>query len=96
MKPKPAAMSETSQPIDADRMLRMLFEQTNEYALIMLDPAGKIIGWFPGAETAFGYPPHEALGRNVADLFTPENLAAGMDEYERAVAATDVEAEDDR
>ena len=36
------------------------------------------------------------LGKNVSMLFTPENLAAGMDVYEQNVAKTGMEAEDDR
>jgi PAS domain S-box-containing protein len=89
-------MSQDQQPPGADELLKLLFEQTREQAVMLLDPAGRIIGWYGGAEHAFGYLPHEVLGQPVSILFTPENLAAGMDEYEQAVARTDIEAEDDR
>ncbi len=81
---------------NADELLRLLFDCSKEHALILVDPAGKIIGWFRGAETTFGYTADEVLGKNVSMLFTPENLAAGMDHYEQKVAKTGMEAEDDR
>jgi two-component system CheB/CheR fusion protein len=81
---------------NADELLGLLFDCSKEHALILVDPAGKIIGWFRGAETTFGYTAEEVLGKNVSMLFTPENLAAGMDVYEQNVAKTGMEAEDDR
>jgi PAS domain S-box-containing protein len=77
-------------------LLRMLFDCSKENALLLLDTTGVIIGWFGGAEQTFGYKAEEVLGKSVSMLFTPENLAAGMDHYEQAVAKADMEAEDDR
>src|SRR3954470_23909382 len=79
-----------------DALVQRLFDCSEEHALVILDTAGRIIGWFRGAEITFGFTADEALGKDVSILFTPENLAAGMDRYERNVARTDMEAEDDR
>src|SRR3954469_19636204 len=79
-----------------DELVQRLFDCSEEHALVILDTAGRIIGWFCGAETTFGYTAREALGKDVSILFTAENLAAGMDRYEQKVARTDMEAEDDR
>jgi PAS domain S-box-containing protein len=79
-----------------DELVQRLFDCSEEHALVILDTAGRIIGWFRGAETTFGYTAEEALGKDVSILFTAENLAAGMDRYEQKVARTDMEAEDDR
>ncbi len=89
-------MSDDQENINAEELLKLLVERMREHALILLDTAGRIVGWFPGAEQIFGYLPNEVIGQPVSMLFTPENLAAGMVQYEQDVARTDIEAEDDR
>ena len=89
-------MSHDQQNNNADELLKLLFERMLEHALLLLDPEGRIIAWFPGAENLFGYAPNEVIGQPVSILFTPENVEAGMVEYEQEVARTDIEAEDDR
>src|SRR5262245_62039681 len=88
-------MSEEQPELNADELLKLLVDQMREHALVLLDLEGQIVGWYAGAERLFGYLPHEIIGKPVSILFTPENVAAGMVEYERDVAQTDIEAEDD-
>jgi PAS domain S-box-containing protein len=80
----------------AQQLLHLLVAQLAENALMLLDASGCIVGWFPGAARTFGYSSEEVIGQHVAMLFTPENIEAGMVEYEQAVARTNAEAEDDR
>jgi PAS domain S-box-containing protein len=89
-------MSQEAETPSSDVLLRLLCERSNEHAFVLLDTAGRIVGWLPGAQNLFGYLPNEILGQPVSKLFTPENVKAGMVEYEQEVARTDVEAEDDR
>jgi two-component system CheB/CheR fusion protein len=89
-------MSNDPKQHDPDELLRLLVEQLCENALILLDAEGRIAGWFPGSQKTFGYSLDEVLGKPVSILFTPENIEAGMVEYEQEVARTDAEAEDDR
>ena len=89
-------MSHDSGDPNADELLRLFVDQVCENALILLDAEGRITGWFPGAQRTFGYSAVEVLGQHVSILFTPENIEAGMVEYEQEVAKTDAEAEDDR
>src|SRR5688572_21663636 len=52
-------------------------------ALVSSDENGRIILWNPGAQRAFGYTAHEAIGRHTADL-VPERLrAAHLEGLER-------------
>jgi PAS domain S-box-containing protein len=81
---------------DESDSLRLLFDQTVEHALMLLDVEGRITAWFAGAEQTFGYRADEVLGQSFSMLFSPEGRAAGMDRYELAVAESGVEAEDDR
>src|SRR6185295_6546039 len=89
-------MSQELGPPNADELLRLLVDQLCENALILLDAEGQITGWFPGAQRTFGYSAVEVLGKHVSMLFTPENIQAGMVQYEQDVARSNAEAEDDR
>jgi PAS domain S-box-containing protein len=89
-------MADEQDESNADELLQLLVDQMREHALVLLNIEGRIVGWYAGAEKLFGYLPHEVIGKPVSILFTPENVAAGMVEYEQAVAQTDIEAEDDR
>lgn len=86
----------TDQLSNNDEQIRLLFEQSKEHSLIILDPGARITYWSTGAAQTFGYAANEVLGQNVSMLFTPENLAAGMHLYEQELAQTGMEAEDDR
>jgi PAS domain S-box-containing protein len=47
--------------------------ETSPVAIVTMDLNGSVVGWNPGAERLFGYPPVEALGRAMEDLIaTPE------------------------
>jgi len=89
-------MSDEQGAPKADELLRLLVDQLCENALILLDADGRIAGWFPGAQRTFGYSAVEVLGQHVSILFTPENIEAGMVQYEQDVARSNAEAEDDR
>jgi len=79
-----------------ERLLKLLWEQATEHALILLDPYGTITHWLGAAEMVFGYPPNEVLGRRHSMLFAPEDVQAGASDKELAIAVTGVPAEDDR
>src|SRR6476659_9479748 len=89
-------MSEDPQSVNAEDLLKLLLERMREHAMILINTEGNIIGWLAAAERLFGYLPNEIIGQHVSILYTPENRAAGMVEYEQDVARTDNEAEDDR
>ncbi len=47
--------------------------ETSPVAIVTMDLNGSVVGWNPGAERLFGYPPVEALGRAMEELIaTPE------------------------
>ena len=53
---------------------------STDYAFIVLNPAGDIVEWGPGAEKLFGWQAHEVLGKSPAFLmpkeFAPQHEAA--------------------
>ena len=57
---------------------RLLVEAVKDYGLFMLDPAGHVTSWNPGAEKSKGYKAEEIIGRHVSCFYTPEDVAAGQ------------------
>lgn len=76
--------------------LRLIFESATEYAIFTTDLHGKITAWNTGAERLLGYTEEEAIGMNVAALFTPEDNAEGVPETEMKQALNEGRGLDDR
>ena len=53
---------------------------------VWLDPAGRVTRWNEAGERLFGWTTAECVGRSGADLFTPEDRAAGAPEQEIGLA----------
>lgn len=63
--------------IQSQENYRLLVEATTDYAIMMMDPEGVIVSWNAGAEKTLSLPSHEAIGRNISTLFTPEDCSMG-------------------
>ncbi|HEY8947284.1 MAG TPA: PAS domain S-box protein, partial [Rhizomicrobium sp.] len=72
---------------DSERHFKLLVQSVTDYAIYMLDPEGVVASWNAGAERIKGYKPHEIMGRNYAEFFTPEDRAAGVPGNALKVAA---------
>jgi PAS domain S-box-containing protein len=73
---------------------RLAVESLNEYALITMDRNRVISSWSGPAAAMFGYTEAEIIGQNVTLLFTPEDIAKGIDKQE-FVEALDKGRQDD-
>jgi PAS domain S-box-containing protein len=65
---------------------RLLIQSVKGYGIYLLDPAGHITSWNPGAESIKGYSAREVLGKHFGMFFTPEDRAAGEPERQLAAA----------
>ncbi len=72
---------------ESEERFRLLVESTEDYAIISLDPEGKVVSWNPGAERTLGYAEQEIVGKHFSFFFTPEDVAAGKPERELRQAA---------
>jgi len=72
---------------DSERHFKLLVQSVTDYAIYMLDPEGIVASWNAGAERIKGYKPHEIMGRNYAEFFTPEDREAGIPSNALRVAA---------
>jgi PAS domain S-box-containing protein len=67
---------------DIEDRFRILVNGVTDYAIYMLDPSGHIVSWNEGAQRIKGYTPEEIIGRHFSCFFTPEDVAAGLPEWE--------------
>ncbi|HEY1381138.1 MAG TPA: PAS domain S-box protein [Gemmataceae bacterium] len=74
---------------------RLLVEGVRDYAIILIDPAGRIATWNEGAKRLVGYDEGEIIGRPAAVLFTPEERRDGLPERELHGAAATGRFEDE-
>jgi PAS domain S-box-containing protein len=72
---------------ERDQQLRALVEGVRDYAIFTVDVEGRISSWHEGAALMKGYTVEEAIGMPFANLFLPEERAAGRPEHEMDVAA---------
>ena len=79
-----------------DALLGLLARQAPDHAFMFLDLEGRITWWSPAAGKIFGYAPQEIVGQPSALLFVPEDVKAGMPQYEMKAAASTGMGEDDR
>ena len=69
-----------------EEQLRLIVDSARDYAILTIDPEGRIMQWSPGATAIFGWSPDEVLGRSGALIFTPEDREDGRPAKEMAIA----------
>jgi PAS domain S-box-containing protein len=61
-----------------DAQFRLLVESVSDYAIFLLDTAGRVMSWNAGAERIKGYAAGEILGRHFSVFYPPEDRVARM------------------
>jgi PAS domain S-box-containing protein len=79
-----------------EERLRLVVESVPDYAIITVDPQGRIQSWNTGAANIFGYEEREVLGQHMEVLFSAEDRAAGAARQEMEEAARTGRAADER
>jgi PAS domain S-box-containing protein len=72
----------------SEEQVRLLLDGVADYAICMLDAAGRVVSWNTGASRIMGYGSEEMLGSSIDCFYTPEQLAAGMPERELQIAVS--------
>ncbi|WP_433056465.1 PAS domain S-box protein [Dactylosporangium sp. CS-033363] len=62
----------------SEELLQLLLDGARDYAIYMLDPAGRIVSWSVNAERLNGYSSDETIGEDFARMFTPEDRERGL------------------
>jgi PAS domain S-box-containing protein len=77
----------------AQEILDLVLENVKDYAIVVLDPEGRIATWNGGAERLLGYCAEDIVGQPSAVIFRPEDQDAA--ERELRQAATSGRAHDE-
>ena len=72
----------------SEKRFRLLVESVQDYALFILDPAGRVASWNRGAERIKGYRAGEIVGRHFSEFYTPEDIDSGKPDLALEAAAT--------
>jgi PAS domain S-box-containing protein len=78
-----------------EERLRLLISSLKDFAILTLDPQGRITSCNEGAEKVNGYPESEIVGKHVAVFYSEEDIRAGKCESELDIAARDGRFEDE-
>jgi PAS domain S-box-containing protein len=86
----PPGQDERSTPVSPpDTALRLFVESLVDYAIVMLDPGGRVVSWNAGAQRLKGYRAEEIIGQHFSVFYPPEDVAAGKPDRELEVAVAD-------
>ena len=82
-------------PDHSEERFRLLVESVTDYAILMLDPTGRVLSWNKGAEEIKGYNASEIIGEHFSRFYPADAIASGWPEYELRVAAQQGRFEDE-
>ncbi|HYH94343.1 PAS domain-containing sensor histidine kinase, partial [Hyalangium sp.] len=73
----------------SEERFRLLVEGVRDYAIFMLDSAGRVATWNLGAERIKGYKAQEIIGQHFSRFYPEEELRAGKCERELELALSE-------
>ncbi len=79
----------------SEQRFRLLVEGVQDYAIILLDPEGRVITWNAGAERIKGYKAEEIVGQHAFRFYPAEDVDSGKPERELQTAIRDGRCEDE-
>lgn len=79
----------------SEERARLMIESVKDYALIMLDPNGRVIRWNDGARRIKGYDAGEIIGRHFSRFYPDEVVQAGFPDRELAIARAEGRVENE-
>jgi len=76
-------------------IFQIMVEQARDYALLLLDPEGRVQTWNTGARLIKGYERDEIIGRHFSVFYEREAIERGWPAYELKVAGSEGRFEDE-
>jgi PAS domain S-box-containing protein len=89
-----AKLIEPHQKID-DALFRLMVDAVTDYAIFLLDPAGRIVTWNAGARRMKGYASEEIIGRHISVFYSREQVDSGWPDHELRMAREQGRFEDE-
>ena len=95
MKRQPSKPPPDKTSISNSSLVQLLVDNVNDYAIILLDPEGKVLSWNAGAQRLKGWQADEIIGQSFTRFYPPEELGKGKAELELKVAREQGRFEDE-
>src|ERR1700716_2271871 len=73
----------------SEERFRLLVESVQDYAIVMLDPSGRVTSWNAGAEKIKGYKAKEILGQHSSCFYSRDQVAQNKPQMALDAAAAD-------
>lgn len=73
----------------SEQRFRLLVQAVRDYAIYMLDKAGRITNWNAGAQAIKGYDAAEIIGEHFSRFYTDDDRARGLPAYALETALRD-------
>jgi len=91
-------MPDSRQPSPAyrEQLFYQFVHTVQDHAIFAMDPQGRILHWNAGAVQIMGFDASDVIGRELYDIFTPEDCAAGIPQLELETATRMGRAADER
>ncbi|MES2964055.1 MAG: PAS domain-containing sensor histidine kinase [Bdellovibrionota bacterium] len=67
---------------ESEERYRLIVSSVKDYAIIMLDPEGRVVSWNEGAYRLKGYTAQEIIGQKFTKFYEPEDIEAGKCDWE--------------
>jgi PAS domain S-box-containing protein len=87
--------TDSSTPAQTADMLQLLVESVKEYAIIFIDPEGKVLTWNSAAERLKGWTAGEIIGQHFSRFYPEEDNARGKTDFELKAAEKEGRFEDE-
>ena len=71
---------------ETERRFQLLIDAVTDYAIYMLDTAGNVVSWNPGAERFKGYSANEIIGQHFSRFYTEDDRRQGVPQTALATA----------
>ena len=81
--------------LGSEESFRLLVDSVRDYAIVMIDPEGRVVSWNSGAERIKGYNPDEIIGKHFACFYPPEAIQRDLPAQELKTAAKEGSFEDE-
>jgi PAS domain S-box-containing protein len=80
---------------ESEERFRLMVENVRDYAILMLDPQGRVVTWNAGAERLKGYTAKEIINQHFSRFYPADDVARGKPEMMLRLAAAEGRSEDE-
>ncbi|OGV46957.1 MAG: hypothetical protein A2X46_19350 [Lentisphaerae bacterium GWF2_57_35] len=65
-----------------EESFRLMVESVSDYAIVMLDPLGRVVSWNSGAQRIKGYCAEEIVGQHFSRFYLREDIDRGLPQHD--------------